>query len=118
MIGRNAISNGERFVQADTNRNQPIIGDAHSGAAIMTTRIAAQVSNNGTEPQIRWLALPPSKLIQMLVSRRLMRCDTTTATKVTNGISTTAVSSFDNTTSVSVMGRERQNRMLLSLRSA
>ncbi len=41
-----------------------------------------------------------------------------TAAIVAMGIARTAVSSLDTTVSASVTGSERQNRMLLSLRSA
>ncbi len=41
-----------------------------------------------------------------------------TAAIVATGIAMTAVNSFEMTVSASVTGSERQNRMLLSLRSA
>ena len=60
--GRNAISSGERFAQAETNRNQPMNGENQMGSSSMNRNKPAQTSKNGADFQIRNTELPPWKL--------------------------------------------------------
>ena len=48
-----AILLGDRFANADTNRNQPRNGDSQSVIAMPKTRLAAQLSKIGAGSQIR-----------------------------------------------------------------
>ena len=106
------------MVHAETNRNQAIKGDIHIPVAMTTMNAAAQLSKSGTDPQISNPASPPFIETQILVTIRLTMCVAMIAAIVMAGIRTRAVSSFETTVSASVTGNERQNRMLLSLRSA
>src|SRR5210317_1949077 len=117
-IGEAAINNGERLENAETKRNQPINGDSQSGKASNNTRVAVQLSIKGTAAQIRCHALPPRKSIQMLTLSNTRRWVAIMMTKVTSGMTITAVRSFDRTVSKSVHGIERQKRILRSFLSA
>ena len=93
-------------------------GDIHMALASVTISAATQLSNRGTEPQMRCIASPPLIITQAVVINRLTRCVTIIAATITSGNTKTAVSSLDTTVSASVIGNERQKSMLLSLRSA
>ena len=93
-------------------------GDSHSGNASSNTRVAVQLSKNGADPQIRCRPLPPRIPTHTLVISSTTRCVATITAKVINGMTSSAVKSFDRTVSKSVDGMERQKSMLLSLRSA
>ena len=58
-IGKNAINNGERLVNTDTNKNHPINGYSHRGIATAMINVAAQLSNNGAALHRRCPASPP-----------------------------------------------------------
>ena len=57
-------------------------------------------------------------LTKMLVRIRLTMCAAMLTANVISGIASKAVSNFEMTVSASVIGSERQNSMLLFLRSA
>ena len=57
-------------------------------------------------------------MIQILVRIIDINCVATITTKETSGMTNAPVNAFEMTVSASVTGSERQNRMLLSLRSA
>jgi hypothetical protein len=118
MIGMNAVRNGDLFVKADTNTNQPIKGESHSGIANMVTNVTIQLSNRGAALQIRYQASAPRMETQTLAISKTTKCVIIISMKVTSGITTSAVISFDVTVSESVTGIDRQNKMLLSFRSA
>ena len=47
------MSNGERLVKAETNRNQPTNGDIQIALASVTIKAASQLSSKDTAPHIR-----------------------------------------------------------------
>ena len=100
------------------NKNQPSNGANQIGTASRTVNTAAHVSNSGTALQMKRNGFAPAVANQTLMIIRLRRCERITAAIVATGIAKTAVSNFEITVSASVIGSERQNRMLLSLRSA
>ena len=83
-----------------------------------TINAASQLSNNDIDPQISVPASPPFAETQRLVTIRLTRCVAQIPTAVIVGMTIAAVRSLEITVSASVAGIDRQNRMLLSLRSA
>ena len=93
-------------------------GETQIESANRPINVADQLSKSGTAVQIIDQPSPPRMLIQMLKIASTSRWVTAITANVTAGMRTVAVRSFETTVSASVTGSERQNRMLLSLRSA
>jgi len=93
-------------------------GENQIGSRIVISSMPAQTSNNGADFQTSSIELPPSMLTNTLVIAKTARWVMTMTAKAINGIASAVVKNLEITVSASVIGRERQKRMLLFLRSA
>ena len=116
--GTNTQISTERLANAEQSRNHAMTGANQIALVTSTQTISSQICRNGNGPNSNSPGEPPPIITTSVARTNNTICVATMIAAVTSGAASIAVISFETTVSVSVTGIDRQNRMLLSLRSA